>query len=73
MTIQRTVARKISSFVTPTDEDLASLDQLTPDERRETLRAEIEKGFSGDLSDRRLDEIIADARRKAAARRISNG
>ena len=45
------------------------LERLPAAERRALLRAEIERGFSGDVSDKSLDAIIADAR----ARRAGNG
>jgi hypothetical protein len=66
---QRITARKIASFAAPSDEEIASFEGLPATERRALLRAEIERGFSGDVSDKSLDAIIADAR----ARRAGNG
>lgn len=73
MTDQRTVARKISSFAAPTDEEIAWFERLPPAQQRALLRAEIDKGFTDGVSDRTVDEIIAAARAKAAARRAGNG
>ena len=70
---QRTAARRISSFVTPTEEDVAYFDSLPGSEQRALLQAEIEKGFIGGLGNRTFDEIVAEARAKAEARRSSNG
>ena len=66
---QRITARKIASFAAPSDEEIALFESLPAAERRALLRAEIERGFSGDVSDKSLDAIIADAR----ARRAGNG
>jgi hypothetical protein len=71
MTEQRTAARKISSFVTPTEDDLAYFDSLPASEQRALLQAEIDKGFTGGLGNRNFDEIVAEAR--VEARRSSNG
>ena len=62
-------AGKIASFAAPNDEEIALFEGLPAAERRALLRAEIERGFSGDVSDKSLDAIIADAR----ARRAGNG
>jgi hypothetical protein len=61
-------AQRISSFAAPTAADIAYYDSLPETERRELLRAEIDKGFVGGLSDRSFDEIIADARARFEAR-----
>jgi hypothetical protein len=66
---QRITARKIASFAAPSEEETALFERLPATERRALLRAEIERGFSGDMSDSSLDAIIADAR----ARRAGNG
>jgi hypothetical protein len=68
MADQRTVARKISSFVNPTDEDIAVLESLSSEQRLELLRAEIEKGVASGVSNRTMDQILAAARAKARAR-----
>jgi hypothetical protein len=61
MTNQK-VARTISSFTTPTGEDLASFESLLPVEQRTLLRTEIDKGTASGLSDRSFDEIVAKLR-----------
>ncbi len=66
---QRIIARKLTSFATPTDEEIALFEGLPAEQRRALLRAEIEQGFSGDVSDKSLDAIVAGAR----ARRAGNG
>jgi hypothetical protein len=68
MADQRTVARKISSFVNPTDEDIAVLESLSSEQPLELLRAEIEKGVASGVSNRTMDQILAAARAKARAR-----
>jgi hypothetical protein len=72
MTEQK-IARKISSFTSPTEEDIAYFESLPAAEQRALLRAEIEKGLTSGLSDRSYDEIVADARSKFEARRHGNG
>jgi hypothetical protein len=72
MSDQRAVARKIASFATPTEAEIAYFEALPADEQRALLKAEIEKGFVGDLSSRSVDEIMADARMRAESRRRSN-
>jgi hypothetical protein len=72
MTEQK-VARKISSFTAPTEEDLAYFESLPAAEQRALLRAEIDKAFVSGLSDRSFDEIVADTRSKFEARRHGNG
>lgn len=67
MTNQKTAARSISSFVNPTEEDIAVLESLTAEQRLKLLRAEIEKGMASGVSSRTLDEILAAARVKARA------
>jgi hypothetical protein len=57
---QRITARKIASFAAPSAEEIASFEGLPAAERRALLRAEIERGFSGDVSDKSLDAIIGD-------------
>lgn len=71
MTEQKT-AHKISSFVAPTEDDLAYFESLPESERRALLRAEIDKGVASGLSERTFGEIVAEARAKLAARRDSN-
>jgi hypothetical protein len=73
MTGQRTAAPKISSFVTPTEDDLAYFESLPASEQRALLQAEIDKGFTGGLGNRAFDEIVAEARTKSGARRSRNG
>lgn len=68
MADQGTVARKISSFVNPTEEDIAVLESLSSEQRLELLRAEIEKGVASGVSNRTMDQILAAARAKARAR-----
>jgi hypothetical protein len=62
MTEQRPASRKVSSFVTPTEDDLAYFQSLPACDKRALLRAEIDKSFTGGLSIRTFDEIIAQAR-----------
>jgi len=71
MTNQTANARKISSFVTPTDDDLAYFESLSAGEQRALLRAELEKGSAGGLSSRSFDEIIAEMRASFATRRAN--
>jgi hypothetical protein len=72
MTGQKT-ARRISSFVSPTEDDLAYFESLLPAERLNLLREEMEKGAASGLSERTFDEILAEARSKFEASRRSNG
>ena len=73
MADQRTIARKISSFVIPTDEEIAFFESLSPVQQRALVQAEIDKGFTGGVSDRTADDSIAEARARAASRRADNG
>jgi hypothetical protein len=73
MTDQRAIARRISSFAAPTEEEITLFESLAPAQQLALLRAEIDKGFTSDVSDRSLDQIIADARARAQARRANNG
>lgn len=66
---EQNTARKISSFVTPTEDDVAYFQSLPPAEQRDLLRAELEKGLASGLSDKTFDEVIAEARATFAARR----
>jgi hypothetical protein len=52
MTDQRTIVHKISSFATPTEEDIALFESLSPEQQLALLRAEIDKGFASGLSDK---------------------
>jgi hypothetical protein len=72
MTNQKAAARKISSFVTPTEDDLAYFDSLSAGEQRALLKAELDKESAGSISSRSFDEIIAEMRASLATRR-SNG
>jgi hypothetical protein len=72
MTEQK-IARKISSYAAPTEDDLAYFESLPEGERRALLRAEIEKGIASGLSHRTFQEIVADARAKLADRRDNDG
>jgi hypothetical protein len=60
--IEKSVARTITSFTAPTEEDLAYFEGLSAAEQRALLRAEIEKGLASGLSDRGFDEIVAQLR-----------
>jgi hypothetical protein len=73
MTKQRAAPRKVSSFVAPTEDDLAYFDGLSASEQRALLQAEIDKGFTGGLGNRTFDEIVAEARASTEARRSRNG
>jgi hypothetical protein len=68
MTEQR-IARKISSFAAPTEDDLAYFESLPAAEQRALLRAEIDKGIASDLSTRTFEEIVAEAQAKSVAHR----
>jgi hypothetical protein len=70
MTDRRTAAHKISSFATPTQEDIALFESLPLEQQRELLRAEIEKGFDSGIANESFEKIIAEAR---AERRARNG
>ena len=67
------VARKISSFAAPTEEDIAYFEGLQPSEQRALLQAEIEKGYAGEPSGRSFADILAAARVKAEGRRRADG
>lgn len=56
----------LSSFAAPTEEDLAYLRSLSPDERKALVEAEIAKGFAGEsapLTGDRSREIFERAMR----------
>lgn len=67
MTDQRTIAHKISCFATPTEEDIALFESLSPEQQLALLRAETDKGFASGLSDKTFDEVVVEARAKARA------
>ena len=71
MTSQKAAARKISSFVTPTDDDLAYFATLSADEQRTLLKAELQKESAGTLGSRSFDEIIAEMRATVATPRAN--
>lgn len=71
MTEQKT-ARTISSFVTPTEDDLAYFESLSPSEQQALLRVELDKGAASGLSTKTFDQIVAEARAKFATRRSGN-
>ena len=56
---------KISSFATPTVEDIAVWDALTEDERRALLHAELDKGTASGVSSRSMDDLWQEALKRA--------
>ncbi len=68
MADQKIAARKISSFVNPTDEDIAVFESLSADQRLALLQHELDKGVASGLSKRTFDEILSAARAKVRAR-----
>jgi len=56
----------ISSFAAPTTRDSAAFEQLTPEEKRELLTAEIEKGLEGTPRKVSAEDIIAAVRARLA-------
>ena len=56
----------ISSFAAPTPRDLAAFEQLTPEEKRELLAAEIEKGLEGTPRKASAEDIVAAVRARLA-------
>ncbi len=48
----------VSSFAAPTPRDLAAFERLTPEEKRELLAAEIEKGLEGTPRKVSAEEIL---------------
>lgn len=56
---------KISSFATPTDEDIAVWDALNEDERRALLHAELDKGRASGVSSRSVDDLWQEALKRA--------
>ncbi len=64
----KTAARKVSSFVNPTDEDIATFESLSDSQRLALLQQELDKGIASGLSKRTFDEILSAARAKARAR-----
>jgi hypothetical protein len=72
MTEQKT-ERKISSFVAPTEDDIAYFESLPATEQNALLKAEIDKGFASPLSERTFEQVVADARSRFEARRQRNG
>jgi hypothetical protein len=73
MTEQKAAARKISSFVTPTEDDVAYFDSLSESEQRTLLRAELDRGIASGLSNKTFEEILAEARASLAPRRGADG
>lgn len=67
MTDQRTTT-SISSFVTPTTDDIALFKSLPPEEQLALLRAEIDKGVASGVSKKTIDEVLAEARAEVRAR-----
>ena len=57
---------KISSFAVPTAHDLATFERLTPEEKRELLAAEIEKGLEGTPRKVSAEDIMAAVRARLA-------
>jgi hypothetical protein len=68
MADQKTAEPRISSFVNPTEEDIATFESLSADQRLALLRRELDKGVASGVSKRTVDEIVAAARAKARAR-----
>jgi hypothetical protein len=52
----------VSSFAAPTSRDLAGFEQLSPDEKRQLLAAEIGKGLEGTPRKVSAEDIIAAVR-----------
>jgi hypothetical protein len=73
MVDQRIVARKIASLATPTDDELAYFESLPRAEQHALLQAELDKGFAGEPIRRSLNDIVAEARARAEARRRTDG
>ena len=57
----------ISSFAAPTPRDLAAFEQLSPEEKRELLAAEIEKGLEGTPRKVSAEDIMAAVRARLTA------
>lgn len=56
---------QISSFAVPTDADIAVFNALSDEEKRAVLLAEIEKGRASGLSERSMDDLWAEALKRA--------
>lgn len=57
-----TIQIDVYPWAAPTAEQRASFDALSPEEKRKALEAAISDGFSGGISDKPIDTIIAEAK-----------
>ena len=62
---QRIITPSFISCATPTGKEIALFEKLTVNERKALLRNEIEQGFSGVVSEKSFDAIVADVRKRA--------
>ena len=62
MNVLETISIDVYPWAAPTDEQRAWFDALSPEEKREAILAAIEEGFSSPLSEKSIDEILAEVR-----------
>lgn len=58
----------ITSFAAPTAEDITRFESLTDAQRRALIDREIQKGLDSGLSNRSMEDIWAEARRRLEAK-----
>ena len=57
-----TIILDIYPWAEPTDEQKRMFDSLPPEEKRRLIDEAIEEGFTGPLSDKSMQDIIAEAK-----------
>ena len=57
-----TISIDVYPWAAPTPEQRAAFDALPADEKRKAILAAIEEGFASPLSEKSIDDIIAEAR-----------
>lgn len=57
-----TISIDVYPWAAPTPEQRAAFDALPPAEKRKAILAAIEEGFASPLSEKSIDDIIAEAR-----------
>lgn len=66
MSVIETISIDVYPWAAPTAELRAWFDALSPQAKRDAIRAAIEEGFQSPVSSRSMDEIIREARAEAS-------